>query len=145
MDSIHERPGKDGKTVYRVQIRLKGFPIQRATFYRKTDAKKWVQRTEAAMREGRHFKTTEAKKHTFGAMIDRYIQTVLPSKQKCIKAQKPQLLWWKSQLGHCLLSDLTPALIGEQRDKLLQETTKRTSVMTFTAFGSIPCFSIPAE
>jgi integrase len=125
MASIQERPGKDGKPVYRVQIRLKGFPIERATFYRKTDAKKWAQQTEAAMREGRHFKTAEAKKHTFGEMIDRYIQTVLPSKPKSIKAQKLQLFWWRNQLGHSLLSDITSNSIGEKRDKLLTEPTKR--------------------
>ncbi len=28
-------------------------------------------------------------------------------------------MWWNKQLGHCLLSDLTPALIAELRDKLL--------------------------
>jgi len=66
MATIQERKNTAGKTNYRVQVRLKGFPTQTATFDRKTDAKKWAQATEAAIREGRHFKTTEAKKAYVG-------------------------------------------------------------------------------
>jgi len=53
MASIKEVPDKNGKTRYHVQIRLKGYPPQYASFKRKTDAERWIQQTEAAMREGR--------------------------------------------------------------------------------------------
>ena len=64
MASITLRTARDGAKTYKVEVRLKGHPAQRATFDRLTDAKKWAQATEAAIREGRHFKTTEAKRHT---------------------------------------------------------------------------------
>jgi hypothetical protein len=48
MAYIQERTTEDGKTHFRVQIRLKGYPITSATFERKTDAKQWAQQTEAA-------------------------------------------------------------------------------------------------
>lgn len=123
MANIEERRTSDGKTHYRVLIRLKGYPVTSATFERKTDAKLWAQQTESAMREGRHFKTAEAKKHTLGELIDRYIENVIPTKPKNAQSRTAQLLWWKKQLGHCLLSDLSPSLIAEQRDKLLKGTT----------------------
>lgn len=123
MAYIQERKTDDGKTHYRVQVRLKGFPITSATFERKTDAKLWAQQTESAMREGRHFKTSEAKKHTLSELIDRYIQNIVPTKPKNAAAITAQLNWWKSQLGHCLLSDLSSALIAEQRDILLKGKT----------------------
>lgn len=125
MAYIQERKTQDGEISYRVQVRLKGFPIQTATFARKTDAKKWVQHTEAAIREGRHFKTSEAKRHTLGELIDRYIRDVLPTKLKSQKKQTQQLSWWKDKIGSYALADVTPALIAEYRDKLLQETTAR--------------------
>lgn len=125
MAYIQERETDDGKTHYRVQIRLKGYPTASATFDRKTDAKLWAQQTESAMREGRHFKTTEAKKHTVGELVDRYIENIIPTKPRNASACTAQLLWWKSQLGHCLLSDLTAARIAEQRDVLLKEATRR--------------------
>ncbi len=126
MATIQERKSSDGKTRYRVIVRLKGCSPQSATFDRKTDAKKWAQDTESAIRDGRHFKTVEAKKHTLTEMIDRYFEYVLPLKTKASKqGQDSQLEWWKRELGHLLLSDVTPALIAECRDKLLSQNTFR--------------------
>lgn len=126
MAYIQERKADDGKkTHYRVLIRLKGYPVTSATFERKTDAKLWAQQTEAAMREGRHFKTAESKKHTLAELIDRYIKTVIPSKPRNAKATTAQLLWWKQKLGHCLLADLSPSLIAEKRDELLEGATPK--------------------
>lgn len=127
MANIEKRISNDGKTSYRVKIRLKGFPSQSATFERLTDAKKWAQQTESAIREGRHFKTTEAKRHTLAEMIDRYCRDVLPSK-KSAKDQMQQLAWWKSEIGSYSLADITPSLIGECRDKLGREITIRNKL-----------------
>ncbi|MDZ7662524.1 MAG: hypothetical protein U5J94_09045 [Thiohalophilus sp.] len=75
-----------------MKVRLKGCPTQTATFERLTDARKWAQQTEAAIREGRHFKTMEAKRHTVSEMIDRYVADVLPHK-KSGKDQLRHLQW----------------------------------------------------
>ena len=80
MANIEKRVSQTGIPSYRVLIRLKGYPTQSATFKRITDAKRWEQQTEAAIKEGRHFKTTEGKKHTLAELIDRYSKDVLPSK-----------------------------------------------------------------
>lgn len=125
MAVIEKRKTQDGQIRYRVKVRLKGQPPQTETFHRRSDAQRWAQETEAAIREGRHFKTTEAKKHTLGQLVDRYIRDVLPQKKKSQKKQTAQLLWWKEQIGSYLLSDITPALIGEKRDELLRGTTYR--------------------
>lgn len=89
MATIDERKDKEGRLSYRVQVRIKGAAIQRATFTRKTDAKLWAQQVESDIRQGKYFKTTESKKHTVGELIDRYMRDVLPTKKKCIKAQGP--------------------------------------------------------
>ncbi|MDO9268169.1 MAG: site-specific integrase [Methylobacter sp.] len=128
MAAINKHISEDGKTTYRVRVRLKGYPIQTATFKRKTDAQRWAQDTESAIREGRHFKTAEAKKHTLGDLVDRYIKDVLPTKPKQAPAQRPQLERWKAEIGSYALSDITPALIVECRDKLLSEPTPRGGI-----------------
>ena len=128
MAYIQERKTADGKTHFRVQIRLKRFPKEMATFDRKTDAKLWAQQTESAMKEGRYFKTSESKKHTVGELVDRYIENVIPTKPKNAPACTAQLKWWKEQLGYCVLSDLTPALIAEHRDKLLKGLTPKGTI-----------------
>jgi len=125
MAYIEPRKTKGGRTRYRVQINMKGCPGQSATFERKTDAKKWAQDVESAIRDGRHFKTVEAKRHTVEEMVDRYIKTVLPTKGAQKANQKTQLEWWKSRLGDYTLADTTPSLIAECRDELLEGETLR--------------------
>lgn len=117
MANIQKIEGKTG-VKYRVLIRLKGCPPQSATFARKTDAKKWAQDTESAIRDGRYLRTVEAKKHTVGDMIDKYIAGHLVGK-KAAEDTERHLLYWKEQIGAKLLSDVTPALIGSVRDDLL--------------------------
>ena len=80
MATIIRRPGKDGQTSYRAQVRRKGSPTLLAALTKLSDARKWVQVTEAAILEGRHLPTTEAKRHTLADLIDRYLADVLPNK-----------------------------------------------------------------
>ncbi len=126
MGSYKLRKDKNGHVVgFHAQVRIKGHPPQHASFKRETDVKRWIQSTESAIREGRHFKTTEAKKHTLGELIDRYIRDVLPTKKKSEQKQTAQLTWWKQKIGYHLLSEVTPSMIAEQRDQLLREITQR--------------------
>lgn len=124
MATIQTRTTQDGETRYKAVIRLKGFPTQTATFQRKTDAKLWVQATESAIREGRHFKTAEAKRHTLADLVDRYVRDVLPGKRSA-ESQRRHFVWWRKHYGAYALSDLTPALVSEARDKLAAGSTTR--------------------
>ena len=94
MASIRTKQNAKGVRTYTAEIRLKGFPPQSATFHRKTDARLWVAATETSIREGRYFKTAEAKKHTLAELIDRYVAEVLPKEPKAI-SQAHQLCWFK--------------------------------------------------
>lgn len=127
MATIEARQAKDGKNHFKVTVRLKGYPVQRATFHRITDAKKWVQQTESAIREGRHLVTTESKRHTLGEAIDRYIREVLPQKPRSVKQQTPQLEWWKERLGDYTLAKVTPPVLVEQRAILAKEKSGATA------------------
>ncbi len=123
MATIQARTSNDGNETYKVTIRLKGHPTETATFKRKTDAKKWAAATEAAIREGRYFKTRESKKRTVSDLVDRYIEEILPQKSAIMIKQKYQLQWWKKQIGYLILADLSPAVIGQQRDILFRTRT----------------------
>lgn len=125
MATIEQRTDRMGRVTHRAKVRLKGARSATATFHRLTDAKKWVAATESAMREGRHFKTAEAKRHTLGDAIERYLATVMPRKPRSERVQRQQLAWWRARLGYVVLADLTPSLIGERRDALGAENTAR--------------------
>jgi len=118
MATIEKRISKNNEVSYRVKVRMLGHKPESATFTSLTKAKRWAQDTESAMRDGRHFKTVEAKKHSLGEMIDRYCKDVLPTKKNA-EHTKTQLLWWKGQIGEQMLSNVSSALIVEYRDKLL--------------------------
>jgi integrase len=145
MATITPRKRKNGQTHYRAEIRLRGYPPQSATFERKTDARKWVAQTESAIRQGRHFKTVEASKHTLTELIDRYKRDVLPGKGPWQEHQAACLEWWKRELGTYRLSDVTPILLAEYRDRLLHTPTRQktershASVNRYLASLSHPC------
>ncbi|MBY0355241.1 MAG: site-specific integrase [Rickettsiales bacterium] len=133
MATIETRKTDSGETSFRVKVRLKGSPPQTASFTRKTDAQRWAQQTEAAIREGRYFKTSQARKHTLADLIERYKRDVLPAKSRSkgfAEQQGAQLDWWKAQLGAYTLCDVTPSLIAEKRDELgrmmITETKRRS-------------------
>jgi integrase len=129
MATIVQRTSRNGQTSYRAQVRRKGAPPLSATFTKLADARKWVQVTEAAIVEGRHFKTAEAKRHTLADLINRYCRDILPSKApESRRKQGQQLLWWRGQLGHCVLAEITPACIAEHRDMLTREHRAASTV-----------------
>ena len=119
--------------VYRVQVRLKGYPTQSATFAKLSDAKIWAQSTESTLHERRYFPGNEAMKHTLSDLIDRYVKDVLPHKSPSFAAiQTQQFTWWKNQLGQYALASITPAMITEQRD-VLARTRKNSPVRRYLA------------
>ena len=119
MATIEARRTTDGAPSYRVKIRLRGRPTETASFARLTDARRWAQSTEAAIREGRYFHHSQAKRHSLREAIDRYKLEVLPNKPASARSQSSQLNWWCAELGGYYLADITPAQIGKLRDKLL--------------------------
>jgi len=135
MANFEKRITKEGKTVVRVRVRLKGFPVETATFSRLTDAKRWASKIETDIREGRHFKTTEAKRHTLAELIDRYLRDTLPKKSDAMQRdQWRHLTWWKNKLGDRLLSDVTSSLLAEYRDQLLKGEGKSRSPATVVRY-----------
>jgi integrase len=141
MATIQERVDSQGRKTYRVQVRLKGAPPETMTFPRKTDARKWAQSTEAAIREGRHTPSTEARKRTLGEAVDRYIRDVLPAKRpNTIVSQEAQLKWWKAKIGALPLAGVTPAVIVQARDDLAASRNrqdKKFSPSTVTRYLAI--------
>ena len=108
MAAVEKRTTSDGKTSYRVKIRLKGFAPETASFDRLTDARDWGRNTEAAMKAGRYF--GQSKRHTFNELADEY----QPHAKDAVR-----LDYWRSVFGSDTLDAITPARIAKERDRLL--------------------------
>jgi integrase len=125
MATIVKRTDSTGSTSWQVRIRKNGQKAS-ATFPRRTDAVRWAQTTEAAIQENRYFQTTEAKRHTVGDLLERYVRDVLPTKKAKTQApQVQQLAWWKARIGSKSLADCGPVLIADCRDALSREPITR--------------------
>ncbi len=132
MANIEKRISKAGDISYRVKIRIKGAPTITETFKRLTDARIWAQSQEAAIREGRHFPKSIAKRKTLADLIDKYSKDYLPLK-KDGKNQTRHLKWWRKELGFYTLADVTPAVIADARDTLLEGDRKGATVIRYMA------------
>jgi integrase len=133
MATIDKRIMQDGTITYRVRVRRKGYPQQVASFTKLSEAKKWGQMMEGSIIQGRHFPTTEAKRHTVSDLLERYRNDVLPHKRSStIYNQVYHLRWWEAQIGQYALSAITPALIVEYRDKLAR-TRENSTVRRYLA------------
>ena len=138
MATIRVRNGKNGKS-YQVQVRLKGLEVETASFKSLTKAKLWAQSIEAAIREGRHFTRSAAKKYTLADLTERFLNhPTLAGKTR--KQYTPQLAWWSNQLGTLTLSDVTPDKIARQREILIKNGYQHSSANRYvsalsSAFG----------
>ncbi len=135
MANIKERLAKDGTKRFTCDIRLKGYPPQRATFKRLTDAKKWIQDTESAIREGRHFKTIESKKHTLADLVERYCTEYLPNNKDRTYSEREQkertqkLNFWNDKIGYLVLAEITPQLISQHLEAMPQSNATVTKYL----------------
>ncbi len=132
MKGIDKRTHKDGTVSYRARVRIKGHPVLIQSFASKTLAMKWKRDTESAVEQGKYEYVKPGSKNTLAELIDRYIERVLPSKPKNARNVRQHLLWWKQELGHCLLSDIKPSLIAQKRDELLSGLTCKGTIRCST-------------
>jgi hypothetical protein len=124
MAAIRERVREDGARTFHVQVRMRGFPARTATFPNRRQAERWAKTVEAEMIEGRHFRNAEARRRTLAETIDRYVAEEVPKKRNG-RMYAFTMPWWRKSLGHLRLSDVTPAVLVEQRGKLSRQTYTR--------------------
>jgi len=128
MGSIRVIKKKNGEESFHATIRLQGI-IERRTWRTKSLAKDWIQKTEAAIKDGRYKIQTTAKKKRISDLIERFIAQ-LPQNHKYFHQKLQLLSRWKLELGHLSISDLSPSHIASVREKLLHEATLKKRLRT---------------
>lgn len=121
MAEIKKRIKKNGKISYTASIRIKGAKSISKTHESLTILKRWISDNESEIRKNGMVKDREARKHTLSALVDRYIKYELCHRKSDLKKYETMLLWWKNEIGHYRLSDITPSLLSECKDKLSKE------------------------
>lgn len=98
---------------------------QSATFATRAQAKEWARKKESELRESRYFPREEGRHQTFGAFVDHYIEKIIIKNPQSFAKQRQLMLWWKEHLGKYFLIHITPPMIAQLRDQLLEEVTCR--------------------
>jgi len=123
MGTIREHTKKSGEKSYHAEVRLKGFPSQRDSFRTKSQAKKWIQDTESAIRDGRYRSNEASRRNTVNDLLDRFVNQYLSKSSKYFKQKTLLLQRWRAEIGSMFLSELQPLHLADARDKLLSEDT----------------------
>lgn len=108
MGTIVKRKSANGQLTYTARVRRRGFTHLNATFSRLTDARAWIEQEETKIRQGVHIDYVEAKKHTLGEAIDRYISEEVPHPNQLTHLER-----WKETLGSLLLSAVTEIRVND--------------------------------
>src|SRR5207249_5261293 len=107
---------KDGTLSYRVRVRMKGQPLQTASFPTLRDAQKWAKLREGEMLAGKHFPEKKPQQ-TLSVLIARYTEDIHIHKSPETQRREAYILrYWDDQLGHAFLSDIQPRDIIQRRD-----------------------------
>lgn len=118
MATIEKRERKKG-VVYQVDVRVAGYPRQKKSFKRLTDAKAWAAKTESDIKSGQFQPiSAQSKRKTFADVVDRYESEVLPNlAESTQRSSRTALRYWRSKLGAYSLHFITT----EQLSKLMGE------------------------
>ncbi len=138
MAAIRERKTKDGKRRYQAIIRRKGRPDVFQTFPNKTLAKEWAKKVEAEMVSSRFLRRVEEEKHTLAEAVDRYLEEELSDLSPGERRNRSTYLrWWRRRLRDLSLASVTPAVIAEERARLLRRVSGPTSNRYLAALSAL--------
>lgn len=123
---IRSRKNSKGQPCYQVIIRDNdGHPPTYETFPTKQEAKEWEIKEKARRRTETYFPEKTRKKHTLSDLIDRYSELLPLMGKKSSRDIIRQLKWWKTEIGHHFLTQVTSELLAKCRGTLTQGLTTK--------------------
>jgi len=117
MATVRTRIGPKG-TRYMAVVRREG-QSRTATFRTKSEAKKWAGITEAAITQGKHLPSPEAKRRTVRDLLERYKRSEIPKKRDQASPTR-YANFWIERIGDLRLARLNRAKLVEIRDELAE-------------------------
>ena len=134
--TITKRKRKKG-IVYCAEIRVKGHPSLSQTFDRKSEAYRWAEETEAALRNDGFIGNAPPKDMLFDDALEKYLAEV--SSQKAKSTHRREL--YQSRSLHYFfgktLKEITPALAAKFRDMRLGKVQPATVIKDLNLLSHI--------
>lgn len=117
---------KRGEYQWQAICKRKGIGSTSKTFLTKKDAEDWAKITESAMIRGHYIKRDDAEKTTLAELINRYRETILPTKLG--KHFGPALTMLDDRLGKLALSAISSKKVADFRDARTKEGKSASTV-----------------
>lgn len=121
MATLRKRDGK-----WEVQIRRAGFPQLTQTFNSRSAALAWASQNEAEMGNGTYLDKSQLNTISLADLIGKYRHCVTPTKKGHHSESARLKALLKDPIAEYRLSNLTPAIMANWRDKRLSEVTGST-------------------
>lgn len=114
-------------TVYKAEVRLKGHPYVSQTFDRLSEAQRWAEDTEAALRSGGYVGESKPEDMTFAKALDRYELEVSSRKRPNTRAREiTSAKALREGFVGVTLREITPARVAAFRDQRLKKVGPST-------------------
>ncbi|MEW6134073.1 MAG: hypothetical protein AB1591_13090 [Pseudomonadota bacterium] len=117
---------KRGEYQWQAIVKRKGIGSTSKTFLNKKDAEDWAKITESEMIRGHYIKRDDAEKTTLSELINRYRETILPTKRG--KHFGPALTMLDDRLGKLALSAISSKKVADFRDARTKEGKSASTV-----------------
>lgn len=128
MASFRVRVDSRGRKRHQAQVTIKGHPIVRKTFGKKSDAVSWADRVEAHVKIHGRLPESELSRHTLGEAIEAYERDRLPSlKASTQGSTSVYLAEWQGRLGVYSVAAITPTLIRDHYREIAQRSSGPTA------------------
>ena len=122
---MRKRKGKDGQTRYQmiVEVWRDGKKFYKSkTFSSEKAAKSWGSKTRYEIDSGQATRES-LKSRKLSEAIQKFIDDELTADKPNRANVKQHLGWWNEQIGRSPLTEVTPSVLSDCRDKLLKKTT----------------------
>jgi integrase len=117
------------EVTYRAQVRVRGRPSESATFPNRKEAQTWASSVESAIREGRHFPQSRARRTAFDELVARYRGSMLSRLSEGEQSHRNRHLdWWQERFAGLSIGEITADRVAEARDALAGGTFTRGKV-----------------
>lgn len=136
MATVKARKRNKG-TVYRAEVRVKGHPRLSQTFDRMSDAMRWAEDTEKALRDGGYVGDAPPNDMLFDDALAKYLDETSSDKAKSTHRRE---LYQSRSLHYFFgrtLKEITPALAAQFRDKRMGEVQPATVIKDLNLLSHI--------
>ena len=126
MASLRARPGPNGRRVWQVRIKKRGYPELAKTFDLKTEATAWAKQIESEMDRGIFMSRAEAESTSLAELLDRYQREITVQKRGAAMERSHLRMIGQDPVAHGFISGITGKELTAYKNRRLKVVSAST-------------------